>query len=150
MYTIDTTWHLIPRKILPGPSSWPCPHRNRLIASSLHIFSHLLLNTGTTNHPITTLHNESTIPSPLLGLNPTMFVNKRLAANESSQIIKSPRSTRATIPWATFSEDGNFSSSCAKVATLVPWIRFVRSGLVSCSRTNPGEMKSAGKAMWIV
>jgi hypothetical protein len=73
-------------------------YRDRLLPSSLHILSHLLLNTGTTNHPITTLNNESTIPSPLFGLNPTIFVNKRLADNESSQIIKSPLSTRATIP----------------------------------------------------
>ena len=88
------------------------------------------------------------MPHPRFGDGPSMFVNSNEAASESSQIMKSPLSTAATMREATFSEDGNLALSSAIVVS-VPWIRFVNGVFVVCSCMNPGETKSAGKAQWI-
>lgn len=78
-----------------------------------------------------------------------MFVKRAEAANESSQMMKSPLSTAAMMSEATFSQEGNLDLSSSKGRSK-PWMRLVRGVFVFCSRTNPGETKSAGKAQWML
>ena len=113
--------------------------------SFLHSASHLRLRMGQMNHPTTKLSTESITPSPLFGDGPIIFANSSEEAIESLQMIKSPFLTAAIIREATFSEEGKRDLS-SEIEQFVPCIRLVSSVFVSCSRRNPGEIKSAGKA----
>ncbi|KAL8849362.1 MAG: hypothetical protein Q9221_005660 [Calogaya cf. arnoldii] len=116
-----------------------------------HIASHLRLKTGQTNHPTNIPARESTIPSPRLGEGPIMFVNSIEDAMEPGQMMKSPFPTASMMSEAISFEDGKRDSSSAILLFVAnPCMRFVSCVFVSCSRTNPGEMKSAGNAQWMV
>lgn len=113
--------------------------------------SHFRLRIGQTNHPTNIPDRESIIPSPRFGEGPIILVNSIDEAMDPGQMMKSPFSTAAMMSEAIFSDEGKRDSSSETVLLVAnPCMRFVNCVLVSCSKTKPGEMKSAGKAQWIV
>lgn len=119
-------------------------------ASPKHFFWISRWLMGQTKKIVKIASNESIIPQPLFGDVPIIFAQSNWGISCLPTTAKSSLATSSTISRATWLAWGISFSRSARVAPLVPSMRFVSSGFIFCSRRNVGVMKLWANTHWTV